>query len=115
MSRYYASYLYNLFMRAVLGTRIDDNLTGFFAAPRAALFTLEFDKIFFGYGDYFFRLLLKSQERGFRHVQIPRAIWRAPHGRRKNADVSHLLGIYARGAARCLDESYRQMDIRFVS
>jgi len=69
--RYYASYIYNIAMRITLGTRIDDNLSGFFAAPREALMQLDFDRIFFGYGDYFFRLLLKSQERGFRHVQLP--------------------------------------------
>lgn len=70
-SRYFASYVYNLFMRLVLGTRMDDNLSGFFAAPKASLSQLDFNKIFFGYGDYFFRLLLKSQERRFRHVQVP--------------------------------------------
>lgn len=76
--RYYASYLYNIMMRLTLGTRIDDNLSGFFAASKPALMQLDFDKIFFGYGDYFFRLLLKSQERGFRHVQLP-VLYQARH------------------------------------
>ncbi|OHC73482.1 MAG: dolichol-phosphate mannosyltransferase [Rhodospirillales bacterium RIFCSPLOWO2_12_FULL_58_28] len=69
--RYYLSYCYNLFMRLVLGTRIDDNLGGLFSIKREALEKLDFDKIFWGYGDYFFRLLLLSQRLGLRHVQIP--------------------------------------------
>jgi dolichol-phosphate mannosyltransferase len=69
--RYFLSYTYNLFMRLVLGTRIDDNLSGFFAIQRTAMFKLDFDKIFWGYGDYFFRLLLLSQRQRFTHVQVP--------------------------------------------
>jgi len=69
--RYFLSYTYNLFMRLALGTRMDDNLSGLFAIKRAALFKLDFDKIFWGYGDYFFRLLLLSQRQRFTHVQVP--------------------------------------------
>jgi dolichol-phosphate mannosyltransferase len=69
--RYFLSYAYNLFMRLSLGTRMDDNLSGFFAAKRTALFRLDFDKIFWGYGDYFFRLLLLSQREALTHIQVP--------------------------------------------
>jgi len=69
--RYYLSYLYNIFLRLILGTRIDENLSGFFAIKREHMFALEFDKIFWGYGDYFFRLLLLSQRGHFRHVEVP--------------------------------------------
>lgn len=69
--RYFLSYLYNIFMRISLGTRMDDNLSGLFAIRRTALFKLDFDKIFWGYGDYFFRLLLLSQRAGLTHVQVP--------------------------------------------
>lgn len=69
--RYFLSYLYNIFMRLVLGTRLDDNLSGFFAIRRQALEKLDFDKIFWGYGDYFFRLLLLSQRAQLRHIELP--------------------------------------------
>jgi dolichol-phosphate mannosyltransferase len=69
--RYYLSYAYNIVMRLVLGTRMDDNLSGLFAIRRTALFKLDFDKIFWGYGDYFFRLLLLSQRAHLTHVQVP--------------------------------------------
>jgi dolichol-phosphate mannosyltransferase len=71
LPRYYLSYLYNIFLRLVLGTRLDDNLSGLFAVRRERIFELDFDKIFWGYGDYFFRLLLLSQRAGFVHVEVP--------------------------------------------
>jgi len=69
--RYYLSFLFNLFLRLALGTRMDENLSGFFAIRRERLFELDFDKIFWGYGDYFFRLLLLSQRKRFLHVELP--------------------------------------------
>jgi dolichol-phosphate mannosyltransferase len=69
--RYYLSYLYNIFLRLTLGTRLDDNLSGLFAIKRERMFQLDFDKIFWGYGDYFFRLLLLSQRAGFLHIEVP--------------------------------------------
>lgn len=69
--RYYLSYLYNIFLRLTLGTRMDENLSGLFAIKRECLFALDFDKIFWGYGDYFFRLLLRSQAKRFVHVELP--------------------------------------------
>jgi dolichol-phosphate mannosyltransferase len=69
--RYYLSYLYNIFLRLTLGTRLDDNLSGLFAVKRERMFELDFNKIFWGYGDYFFRLLLLSQRAGFLHIEVP--------------------------------------------
>lgn len=69
--RYSLSYLYNIFLRCVLGTRLDDNLSGFFAIRRDVLNRLDFDKIFWGYGDYFIRLLLMTQRLNVKTVQVP--------------------------------------------
>lgn len=80
-ARYYLSYLYNIFLRLSLGTRLDENLSGFFAIRRDALFRLDFDKIFWGYGDYFFRLLLLSQREKLRHVELP-----VQYGERKGGE-----------------------------
>jgi dolichol-phosphate mannosyltransferase len=71
LPRYYLSYLYNIFLRLTLGTRLDDNLSGLFAVKRERMFELDFNKIFWGYGDYFFRLLLLSQHAGFLHIEVP--------------------------------------------
>ena len=70
-TRYCLSYLFNIFTRLLLGSRIDDNLSGFFAIRREALECLDYDKVFWGYGDYFIRFLLMSQSHKLRHVQFP--------------------------------------------
>jgi dolichol-phosphate mannosyltransferase len=69
--RYYFSFFYNIFLRILLGTRMDDNLTGLFAIKRQRMLQLDAEKIFWGYGDYYFRLLLLSQRERFLHVQLP--------------------------------------------
>jgi len=68
---YYLSYLFNIFIRLAAGSRLNDNLSGFFSIHREKLLALDFDRIFWGYGDYFFRLLLLCQRQGFRLVEIP--------------------------------------------
>jgi len=71
MPRYYLSFLFNIFLRLFLGTRMNDNLSGFFAIKRSSLYKLDPSKIFWGYGDYYFRLLLLSQQAGLKHVELP--------------------------------------------
>lgn len=69
--RYLCSYAFNFLIRIVLGTRLQDNLSGFFAIRRGVLFSLNFDKIFWGYGDYFFRFLFYAQKLGAAILDIP--------------------------------------------
>lgn len=69
--RYLGSFFYNMFIRILLHTQIQDNLSGFFAFRREKLFALDFDRIFFGYGDYYFRLLFYAQRRKFKILEIP--------------------------------------------
>ena len=90
-TRYLLSYLYNIFMRWTIGTKIDDNLSGFFSIRREALEQIDFDKVFWGYGDYFFRLLLLSQRAGLRHVQVPVFYGERPGGHSKTRALSVLI------------------------
>jgi len=69
--RYYCSLVYNMFVRTVLGTRMQDNLSGFFAIRRSALERMDKDRIFFGYGDYFFRMLGQAADLALPTVEIP--------------------------------------------
>lgn len=71
--RYRFSLLYNYFIRAVFQTQIQDNLSGFFAVRRERLFELQpkFDRIFFGYGDYFIRLLLAAWRSDWHILEVP--------------------------------------------
>lgn len=71
--RYRMSQLYNIFIRALFHTQIQDNLSGFFAVRSNRLFELQgrFDKIFYGYGDYFIRLLYVAWRRDWKILEVP--------------------------------------------
>jgi dolichol-phosphate mannosyltransferase len=71
--RYALSFAYNIFLRALFRTQIQDNLSGFFAVRQEQLFQLApiFDKIFYGYGDYFIRLLLVAWRRDWKILEVP--------------------------------------------
>lgn len=73
IARYRLSLLYNMFIRFLFQTQIQDNLSGFFAVRRDRLMQLQsrFDKIFYGYGDYFIRLLLMAWRSEWKILEVP--------------------------------------------
>ena len=85
-----ASRLYNQFLRAVLGTCVDDNLFGYFVIRRELLLGLPFDDIFYGYGDYFFRLLWHVRRRAGRIIETPSFCKARLSGTSKSSVVSML-------------------------
>jgi dolichol-phosphate mannosyltransferase len=68
---YIASLYYNRMIRVLLRTQVQDNLGGYFAMRSEQLRRLPFDKIFFGYGDFFFRLLHYAQKEDMTIVEVP--------------------------------------------
>ena len=69
--RHYGSFAINFFLRVVLRTQVQDNLSGFFAIRRAALAQLPANQIFWGYGDYFFRLVYFGLRAPLRILEVP--------------------------------------------
>lgn len=71
--RYRSSLLYNMFIRLLFLTQIQDHLSGYFAVRRQRLFELEplFAQIFYGYGDYFIRLLMMAWRNHWSLLEIP--------------------------------------------
>jgi len=70
--RYYLSFFYNLFfIRTLLRTHVQDNLSGLFSIRRAALDELPWDTIFRGYGDYFLRLLYYAARKRQSILEVP--------------------------------------------
>ncbi len=69
--RYWASYAFNVFVRAVLGLRIHDSLSGYLAFRRAVLARVEADRVFYGYGDYAMRFLHQIVREGGRVLEVP--------------------------------------------
>ncbi len=65
------SYLFNVLIRVILFSPVHDNLSGFFAMKREKLEKLNFNKIFWGYGDYFIRLIYLAKEQGDTFAELP--------------------------------------------
>lgn len=89
--RYRGSFVYNIFIRIILRTSIQDNLSGFFSIRKKKLFSLNFDKIFFGYGDYFFRLLFYAQRRKLKILEVPVFYQLRKYGKSKTNLISILV------------------------
>jgi dolichol-phosphate mannosyltransferase len=90
-ARYVFSFVYNLGLRFLFGTRVWDNLSGFFAIYRERLLELDLDQIFYGYGDYFIRLLMVGWRRGWCMLEIPVFYRLRMHGHSK----TQFLGIFS--------------------
>lgn len=86
-SRYLLSLVYNFGLRLLLRTQVQDNLCGYFIMRRDALLALPLEHIFFGFGDYYFRLLHFAQRREYRIIEIPIIVRPRKRGVAKNRVV----------------------------
>lgn len=98
-NRYRLSFLFNFFCRLLLGTKLQDHLSGFFATRRETLLALDLDDIFGGYGDYFIRLLVESLARGSTVLEVPVYYPARVHGESKTKFVRTLVQ-YTRAVVR---------------
>lgn len=65
------SWMYNLFIRLILKSKITENLFGYIAIRQSTLLKLNFDKVFVGYGEYYIRLMFYLQLEKASILQIP--------------------------------------------
>ncbi len=77
-----------LFARIVLGVPCSDFTNGFVAVRRDALRRLDFRRIFFGYGDYCFRLFYYLHRAGYKVAEIPSIYKPRVHGASKTRELS---------------------------
>ncbi len=98
-THYLASMFYNWVLRVVLRTQVQDNLGGYFTMRRADVLRLPLDGIFYGYGEYFFRLLHHGQGQGMSIVEIP-AVYRTRRAGSSKSRFGKLLLTYTRAAIR---------------
>ncbi len=87
-TRYVFSFIYNLGLRLLFRTQVWDNLSGFFAIYRHKLLELNLDRIFYGYGDYFIRLLMVGWRRGWCMLEVPVFYRLRMHGHSKTQFLS---------------------------
>jgi dolichol-phosphate mannosyltransferase len=78
-TRQAGSFVMNLFARLVLQTQTQDNLSGYFAIRREDFERLPHERIFWGYGDYYFRLLWYARHLGVSILEIP-VVYRSREG-----------------------------------
>ncbi len=90
---YIASFLFNVILRIILRTQIQDNLGGYWVARRTTILMLDFDIIFKGYGDYFFKLLKLLHLSKACIVEIP-AFYAARQKGNSKSNFFNLLGKY---------------------
>ena len=86
--RQFSSLIYNYGIRILFGTPVHDNLSGFFSIDRDKLFSMDLDQIYYGYGDYFIRLLMVAHKRGYKMLEIPVFYRLRMHGHSKTQFVS---------------------------
>lgn len=70
-AHYVASFAYNLLIRLIIRTQVQDNLGGFWVARTDLIRKLPAQEIFYGYGDYYFRMLHYLQQSRAHLVEVP--------------------------------------------
>jgi hypothetical protein len=97
--RYYASFIFNFFVRLILHTQIQDNLCGFFTMRRDKLLAMDVERIFWGYGEYFMHLLFLAWKKGYTMLEVPAFYRLRMHGKSKSR-FFHMLRDYTLAALR---------------
>ncbi len=69
--RHLASWLFNIFVRILTRKSVTDSLYGYFAVKKEVIAKLDYNKIFWGYGDYCIRLMYYLQKQNAAILQIP--------------------------------------------
>lgn len=69
-TRNIASHLFSLFLK-LLGYPLSDNTSGYYVINRKLLEGLDFDRIFYGYGDCFFRMVYSIKNKGMILREVP--------------------------------------------
>ncbi len=86
--RQFSSGVYNFGIRLLFRTPVHENLSGFFAMSRDKILSMPLDDIFYGYGDYFIRLIMVSWQRGYNILEVPVFYRLRMHGHSKTQFVS---------------------------
>ena len=79
--RHYASWIFNIFVRIVTRKFVTDSLYGYFAIKKDVIEKINYDDVFWGYGDYCIRLMYYLQENKTNILQFP-----AVNGRRLSGE-----------------------------
>lgn len=84
----YLSFFYNLWLKLILKSQVHDNLGGYFCIKKNTLMKLPCKKIFYGYGEYFFRLIFFAVKKNFSILEIPATYKKRIRGKSKSKFIS---------------------------
>lgn len=93
------SWAFNIFVRLTVGGQITDNLCGYFAIRRETIEGLDYGEIFWGYGDYYMRLLYLLQKDRTAILQFP-AVYGPRQSGRSHTNLLKVGWQYARQTMR---------------
>lgn len=82
--RQFASWMFNIFVRVVTRKYITDSLFGYFAIKKSVLQKINYDDIFWGYGDYCIRLMYHLQKAKINILQVPATLGKRKSGSGNN-------------------------------
>ena len=68
--RHYCSKIFNLFVNLITGGKFSDNMSGFFIIKKSLL-SKRLNKIFYGYGDFYIRLLFYMKKKKLKIQEVP--------------------------------------------
>lgn len=91
------SWIFNVFIKLILQSPVSDNLSGYFAMKRENLEKLKFDKIFWGYGDYFTRLIFYAKKNKNSFHELPSFYKNRMYGESKSRFVSMFYSYLTEG------------------
>jgi dolichol-phosphate mannosyltransferase len=89
--RYLGSFMFNFVIRVILRTQIQDNLCGFFTIRRDKLLSMDVERIFDGYGEYFMHLLFLAWRKKYTILEVPVFYIKRPHGKSKSRFLNMLM------------------------
>ena len=102
-SRHLMSWVFNIFVRVMTGGQVTDSLYGFMAIRQEVLNRVNYDKVFWGYGDYCIRLMYYLQQKNCSILQFP-----AVNGRRlAGAGNSRFFKVFVQYFVAVLRLTYR--------
>jgi len=77
---YFCSYFFNIFITFFLKTGVRDNLGGYFLVKKKKIKESINKKIFYGYGDYFIRLIFFLKKKKIKIKEIPTIFKKKKYG-----------------------------------
>lgn len=89
--RHLCSWVFNIGLRILLRGMVTDSMFGYYAIHRDVLFRINFDKVFWGFGDYNIRLLYYLQHERISILQVPSVLGERLSGQGNKAMLRTLL------------------------